>query len=421
MELVETGVSRNAVIVVDPKETEAALTVRRLLDEATTEAGQLAIRSMSEIRESIHNLHSVLDPRDIERPPRESVLRYDQRGRLGISFRMPGSSGTTTPMSFTANGYKQYGDRVLGSGGRKFVAAQAKRGEASLKLAEINWAMECSQMHQALKLRTIQLPGQPTRSVRAALSQSYGYFDNADVLDTLMEYEGIADLPVVNVRVDENAMRIRFCLDPDQLSFFRGDKSFDRLGINHSALNKPLKIGELWNSEIGLSSVRFMAGIWLPRCMNGMASWSDHSEWKWFHRCGGSGADHRSRISKGLSQALDSARIQASGVVERYEQAMEVFINDAHLLLETWGKSSLTKTQVRAAKEALVSPVACGVPMLRGASDASLATVVDAVTFAAQGEADMFRQREMERAAASIMSRGLRVADRTGNVIEIQA
>ena len=65
MELVETGVSRNAVIVVDPKETEAALTVRRLLDEATTEAGQLAIRSMSEIRESIHNLHSVLDPRDI--------------------------------------------------------------------------------------------------------------------------------------------------------------------------------------------------------------------------------------------------------------------------------------------------------------------------------------------------------------------
>lgn len=397
---------------VSVRQDDAVLNVLRLVDDGSTKPGEMNIIGVEDVQDRINTLHEALTPQDIERPLNESRLVYDADGRALLSFRNPdGSWGS--PMTFTRSGFSQIGSRVLGAGGPKFVSRQAARGGSYRQLAEMNWALEMALQQDVSLVRTVQFPGQDYRTVRATLSQSYGCFDNLDVLDTLLEYDDIHELAVVNVRVDENAMRIRFCLDHDQLKYFNGNGG---LGVTREALNIPLKILEVWNSETGQSSVRARSSILIPRCLNGISSHESVADWKWFHRAGS--GDHKKRISDGLGQAITSARVKASGQVEDYQRALEVQVNDLHALINSWG-GDLTGYQIRAAQQALANPVAVGA--VPSGVEGSLQAAVDAVTWAAQQENDMFRQRDIEQTASRILSRGLRVADRTGGEIEIQA
>lgn len=401
-----------STITIDHNSTPAALTVQRLLDQGSRPS-EPELLSFRDVASQVSNLRDLLDPRDIERPLSQGAARYDvSTGKLGFTFRGVGGEDVwESPMSFTRNGYRQMGHRVLGSGGAtKFIGRQAERGDTGRSMAEINWAVElAAQGGEVTRLRTIQLPGEPVRSIRAALSQSYGCFDNADVLDALLQADGIDDLHVISAKVDEDAMRIRFLLDPSFAHLFdAGDK------ITREMLGQRIPMAELWNSETGHSSVNFVAGFWVPRCTNGMASFDAGSKWRWFHR-GGSNGDYRQRITDGLQGAVQSARISASGIIEKHERASGIVVNDAAALLRSWGGSvSLTAGVRDAAIEALANDIAVEQPVAEDGS-ATLATVVDAVTWAAQSVGSLFAQRDIERSASRLLGRGLR-AGRSGAI-----
>ena len=406
----------NTTIVLDHNDTEAAITVRRLLDEGSRPS-EPSLLSFRDVAAKVTTLRDLLDPQDIERPLSQGAARYDaDSGKLGFMFRGVEADAWETPMSFTANGYRQFGHRVLGSGGAtKFISRQASRGPSGRSMAEVNWAVELAAQEGGVsRLRTIQLPGEPVRSIRAALSQAYGCYDNHNVLDALLAADGIDDLHVVSAKVDEDAMRVRFLLDPQHANLFDGSGKVTRDG-----LNMPLPMGELWNSETGHSSVRFRSGMWTARCTNMlMNSWSTESDWRWFHR---SGQDHAQRITDGLQGAIKSARLGATGTIERYQRAAQVAVQDAAAMLRTWGGAvSLTAAVRDNAIAALTDAVAVETPAASDGS-ATLATVIDAVTWAAQGSGSLFAQRDVERSASRLMTRGLRVAGSGNRAIATEA
>ena len=306
-----------ATITLDRDNTShAALVVQDLFD-AGSKPGAPEMLSFHDVASEVRSLRDLLDPQDFERPLSQASARYDDAGKLALCFRGVTEGAWEDPMSFTSNGYKQFGSRVLGSGkALQFVARQATRDETGRSMAEINWAVElAAQGGDVSRLRTVQLPGQPTRSVRAVMSQSYGYFDNVDVIDALLGAEGIDSLHVVHARITEDAMRIRFLLNPEDAALFGRNGALTR-----ETLNKPIPMAEIWNSEVGGSSVRARSGIWIARCTNGqMNSWSGQSDWRWAHR---GGSDFHARVSNGLGEAVRSFRVEASGAVEKYEERM---------------------------------------------------------------------------------------------------
>lgn len=405
----------NPTIVIDHNDTPTALTVRSLLDEGSR-PGEPELLSFQGIAQQVHSLRDLLDPQDIERPMSQGAARFDREsGKLGFMFRGVEAGTWESPMSFTSNGLRQFGHRLLGSGGAtKFVMRQAARGPTGISMAEMNLAVElAAQGGEVTRLRTIQLPGEPVRSIRAALSQSYGCFDNVDVLDALLQAEGIDELHVVSANIDEDAMRIRFLLNPEDARLWDGDR------IREEGLNTPLAMAELWNSEVGKSSLNFRSGLWQARCTNmQMNSWTSGSDWRWFHRGGGEG--FRRRVTDGLSNALKSARVNATGAIEKFEEAGKVAVNDAAALLRQWsGSFSLTARTRDAAIEALSNDTACAETVAPDGS-APLTTVLDAVTWAAQGAGSLFAQRDVEIAAGRIMERGLAAARRNGGSITVE-
>ena len=403
-------------IVIDPNETQAALTVRDLF-EAGSAPGRPDLLSFHDVADEVRSLRDLLDPQDIERPLAQASARYTPEGKLALMFRGVQADTWEEPMSFTGNGYRQFGRRVLGSGkALQFVQRQSERDSTGRSMAEINWAVElAAQEGDVTRLRTVQLPGQPTRSIRAAMSQSYGYFDNVDVLDALLDAEGIDGLHVIHAKITEDAMRIRFLLNPEDAALFGPDGQQTR-----ALLNKPVPMAEIWNSEVGGSSVRARSGIFTTRCTNGlMNSWSGRSDWRWAHR---GGSDYHGRISSGLGDAVRSFRVEANGAVERYGAAASVAINDAAELLRQWGGAAgLTAGTRDAAIAALSNEVAVATPVSSEGGPGSLQAVTDAVTWAAQSAGSLYAQRDAETAATRILTRGLSAARRNGGSIEVAA
>ena len=404
-------------IVIDREDTPAALTVRELFAAGST-PGNPQLLSFHDVAEEVTSLRTLLDPQDIERPVGQSAVRYAEDGSMALMFRAPnGAEAWEAPLSFTGNGYRQFGARVLGSTkALSFIDRQAQRDQTGRSMAEINWAVEiAAQSEDVMRLRTIQLPGQQGRSIRAAVSQSYGCFDNVDVLEALLPADGIDQLHVISANISEDAMRIRFLLNPEDAGLFGRNGALTR-----ETLNKPIPMAEIWNSEVGGSSVRARSGLFTARCTNGqMNSFTGRSDWRWAHRGGG---DFNQRISQGLADAVRSFRVEASGAVERHAEASAVAINNAAEFLRQFsGQAGMSAGMRDAAITALSNEVAVAQPIADADAPSSLQSVVDAVTWAAQSAGSLFAQRDAETAATKLLDRGLLHARRNNGSITVEA
>ena len=394
-----TNSTRVEVIDRNSEDDETFVRVRDLLDFSNA-PGEWNTGELPTIREQTSALRKLLDPQEIERPLSHSLLAY-QGSKATLRMLNAAAGGYDDPMTLTRTALSQLAQRVLPGRGLAFVDGLRRIGASGQQLSEINWNLFLQQQsrHPAL-LRTVKLPGQPVRSVRAVLSQKYAIVDNLDVLDALLDNEEAARLPVISVKITEDAMRVRLALDPNLMN------ASDAL--NFDALTKrPIPMIEVWNSEVGKASVNVQVGTYRVLCANGMTGWGgDSSHWRWNHSGNGNANE---RISNGISDALKSARVIAEGMVEAQVASTSVAIDDAFALMTQWANGTLTKTQIATAQQCMSDETS-------GPKN-SLASIVEGLTLAAQSEGDLFEQRSVEQFASRVLQRGLIIARNSDNAI----
>jgi len=367
------------------------------------ERGTLQPLAIDQLHKSLGDLMEDLAPEDEVRPFNQGAVRY-VKGKAAWSFRTT-DGGWTTPMSMTKRAYRQLGSKVLGSGGLDFLERQRTTDETGEKMATINWMERISHAESRGLFRTMKFPGQAFRTIRGVLSGSKRGFttnlDNLDIVELLAADPTFRELPLLSWRVTPDAMRIRGLLNPEDAAKF--DKNGRPTDPELVRSRIPVPMFEIGNGEVGQSSVWFGDGLYTYSCLNGMGGWgSSRFIQRWAHT---GGNDRGEKIQSALGDAIRSARVSSTGLVDDFKTATTVSVNDAFALLDLWGRKEglLTAAQSRRATEGTRDDTSF--------PGRNLANVVSGITLAAQDETDLQAQRKMEQAATRIMQRGLRYLD----------
>ena len=281
---------------------------------------------------------------------------------------------------------KSYLSKILPNRGAGFldalVGAQVNGGA---KLATMNAALLSRPLDKPVQLRTVRTKdpstGKVVRAVRAVFLD-YTAFDDLAYLNALLDSTATRDLPVLSYRRGDDGMRVRFALAP----------------VDGIEVNQAIPIMEAWNSETGRCSVKMNGGAWKLVCLNGMSTFEKGAVYRWIHR------GRASRITDGVPQAVSEIRNKATGLVERYNEAVDVAIDNAAAWLASVLDGHASQSTVDAAVGAMDHATATPGRML--------ASTVDAITWIAQQETDGFRQHELEGLAVHVMDAGLTQAAR---------
>ena len=376
------------------------------LMESRQERGEFIPRSIFTLQKGLGELYRELDPQDEIRPLDQGTMRYTD-GKATWGFHE--IDGTIPErVRFTDHAYRQLADKVLGSGGLKFIERQRTSGDTGMKMATVNWMERLSHADKACLFRSIQLPGHDFRTVRGVLSGSFTTnLDHLDVVGLLAEHEEFSQLPIISWKVTADSMRIRGLLNP--ADSFRFDERGRPTDPELVRARIPVPMFEIGNGEIGNSSVWIAAGGYTYSCLNGMGGWGDTSfTQRWNHVGGDTKAE---KVQNAIGDALKSARVASAGIVDRFKDATQVAVDDAFALLEAWGSKSGHITAKQARRAALGSMDATSYP------GRNLANVISGITLAAQDESSIQDQRHMEAFASRLMERGLRAGDGVGAIV----
>jgi hypothetical protein len=354
--------------------------------------GELMTTHLEDIRDRLKAMRDCQDPRDFDRSL--SHVHVNMTGGR-VTARFMGPEGVSNESLLVhENAYRQMATTILPArmGSGLLQTARLDRGGAD-RLSTLMWNMWAQEDTTPRKLRTVltrDVDGQVQRMIRSQVSTSFAAYDNLDFIQSLLDNSPeLAAMPVIDLRVTDTGMRLRFCTEP----------------VERFDLNKAMPIIEALNSEVGRGSTVLRAGKWKLICTNGMQSWDQESVFKWRHY------GSTDRIRHGVTSAIEQVKTAASGVVEAYNRALDVAIDDAFAYLERELKrEKLTKEQINAAQNALTHEWTT--------PGGSLGSAVDATTLIAQNY-DLFTQSEIERAAARMMRRGQAEALRTDGRIRV--
>jgi hypothetical protein len=370
---------------------------RTLVSRGSTK-GVLSTTHLEEVRDYLAKLERLQDPVDFERTLDQLFVDFSA-GRMEATWATPNGQAAET-LRVSDNGASQLARDVLPSRFFTGLKQLAKMDEKGAKLATLVWGKFSASHDTARLVRTVRMKvdGEIHRTIRSCNSQGYAAYSNVEFVQDILDNAGdYASLPVLDWRVTDTGMRIRFAgLDPAQAAFAPLDPSV--------LMEEPIPMIEAWNSEVGRRRVGLRCGMWKLICTNGMGSWDERTEHNWIHR------GDAARIRKGVQDAFVNLTVSAQGVVEAYKEAIEIEIDDAF----EWMKQQASKLPDRviyAAHKGLTDPTTT--------PGGTLASVVDALTLVAQNESDMFQQYEVERVAAKVLSKGRAVALRNGGRIPV--
>lgn len=294
---------------------------------------------------------------------------------------------------FSSNGASQVAREVLpGSffNGLKHLASIDEQGE---KLATLNWAKFAAQHNTVRNIRTIRLKvddGEGNtkihRMIRSCHSQDYAPYSNLQFVQDLLDNGGeFAQLPVLDFRVSDTGLRLRFADTPP-------------------TTEKPIQMYEAWNSEVGRRRVTLRGGMYKLICTNGMGHWNERNDFWWIHR---GDAD---RIRQGVKSAFENIKVTNSGILNMYTEAANIKIDNAF----QWLEQTLTGRGVAAAT---IEQAKVGLTDDTTTPGLNLASCVDAVTLIAQQCDDMFAQFELEREASRMMVKAVAEGKKNGNML----
>ncbi len=358
--------------------------------------GEIQTTHLEAVRDLLSKQRELQDPKDLDRSFSQLHLNYIGGRVTAQTLSQHGLDPEV--MLVHENAYSQMTSKNgMGLPTRfgRGLLDQAALGTTGQKLSSMSWMLWAQKSVNPRMFRTVRtrdVDGQIRRIIRSQQSQGYAVYDHyqfvQDILDNAPE---LADMPVLDFRVTDTGLRLRFAID----------------GTENIELDKPTSIIEAWNSEVGRSKTVLKGGIWKLICTNGMGSWDEKAHFGWRHY------GNTERISDGVASAIREIQVNASGVLDAYNAALDVSIDDAFAFMEQELKrEGLTQDQVLKAQKALdhewTTP------------GGGLASVVDATTLIAQ-EYDMFVQSDIERAAARVMRRGQAEALRNGGRIRVDA
>lgn len=346
-------------------------------------------QTLEGVRDYLAKLDTLQDPRDQDRSFSQLHLSYKD-GRVTGQFLGPnGVDGP--PMLVHTNAYRQMSGNLLPPRFGNGLLVQARMGERGEQLSTLSHALFSRQSDLTRLFRIANVKDQDGSvhpCIRAQLSQGYARYSNLQFVQDLLDNAGdLAEMPVLDFRVTDLGFRLRFSDTP----------------VDQMELDKPVAMYEAWNSETGSRKTGLNAGAWKLWCTNGCGTWESSSKFEWRH------FGDTSRIREGVSSALSEIRTQANGVVDAYNTALDVAIDDAFAFLEReLTREKATKEQILKAQTALTHETT--------APGGVLASAVDAITLMAQ-DYDLFDQSGLERAAGRILNRGRAEAVRTGGRI----
>jgi hypothetical protein len=355
---------------------------------------------LEEVRDYLKKLERLQDPVDHDRSLDQLHIDFEGKHMKGRFLARDGISKEI--MLVSQNGAAQLASEVLPS--RFFSGLQelALMDESGEKLSTMVWDKFSGQYDRLRMIRTVNMKvGEEVRRViRSCHSPGYAPYSNLEFVQAMLDNAGdYASLPVIDWRVTDTGMRLRFAaIDAPLAVLSVWDPSV--------MLTEPIPMIETWNSEVGRRKVGLRGGMWRLVCTNGMGHWDDRREWSWIHR------GDAARIQQGVSNAFEDLFTTANGVVDAYKDALTISISDAYKWMqEELHRAKVTKKVISSAEVALTHPTTT--------PGGSLASVIDAITLVAQDEDDLFAQSGLERTASSILRRGLSTALRNNNTIPV--
>ena len=367
------------------------------LIESRQQKGEFIPKSIFTLLHKLEDLYHELDPRDEVRPLNQGVLRFSEGKALWGFREIDGSIPEW--VTFTDNSYRQLADKVLGAGGLKFTERQRKMDATGEKMAMINWRQMLDHADKSCLFRTIQLADEQHRTARGVLSGGFTTnLDHMDVVGVLAEHTEFSQLPLISWKVTADTMRVRGLLNPADARHF--DESGRPIDPDLVRARIPVPMFEIGNGEVGNGSVSFRAGAYTYACLNGMGGWGDTSFiQRWNHVGGDRKAE---KVQTAIGDAIKSARVASSGLIEKLKDATTVAVDDAFAFLDNWGRKSGHITSKQARRAAMGAMDETSYP------GRNLANVISGVTLAAQDEGSIYDQRAMESFAARLMDAGLR-------------
>ena len=349
--------------------------------------GQLVTFHLEEARDYLRKLTAAQNPVDHDRSLNQLHIGFSNGHMEGRFMNQKGLDETRYLL--TETGAQHLAKEVLPTRFFSGLKELARMDETGEKLATMTWAKFGAKADSPRMLRTVNVSvnGQSHRAIRSCHSQGYAPYSNLQFVEDLLDNAGdFAQYPVLDWKVSDSVMRLRFA-------------GCGETGIE---LNKPVPMLECWNSEVGMRRVGLRGGMFKLVCTNGCGHWDDKKEFSWIHR------GDSSRIQNGVKNAFEDLLVSAKGVVNAYQQALDVSVDDMFAWMEReMNKGEASTRQVIAAQTALNHPTTT--------PGATLASAVDAITLIAQDESDLIASYELERLAAEILRRGLSQALRQGN------
>jgi hypothetical protein len=378
----------------------------RALIRWDTPRDQLQARDLETFRDGLKKLQEKQQPLDLTRTPGQALLRFGN-GTTRASLAFLKENGLGDSMSLTHHAFRALGREVLPGRGLDFLLDQCELGEAGRKLSDMSFtAFARANGSEPRMFRTVMMTDPATkevrRTVRSIHSSDYATYDNLQFVEDLLS-GGYGNLPLVSITHTDQALRFRFLAPPPGMDLANldgqghgyrdGSHVFLKGADGKSGI--PMPSFECWNSEVGQRAVTIRAGMFRLICTNSAGHWDDEeATWRWIHR------GDRARIREGVKGCMTEARVKAAGVVEAYETALNVAIDDAYAWFERATKgSALQVGEVQAVEKALHDPTTT--------PGGLLASVVDAVTLVAQDAVDEFDQERIEMVGARLLQKGL--------------
>lgn len=363
----------------------------RTLVKKGSKPGELSTLHLEAVRDHLAKLEKLQDPQDPQRMLKHLHVAFED-GQMTAQF-LSQAGMDPEKMLVTDNGASQIAREVLPTRFFTGLKQLAKMDEFGAKLATATWAKFSGRADTVRVVRTVNMRvgGDVERVIRSCHSQGYAAYSNLEFVQDMLDHGGeYTKMPVLDWRVTDGGMRLRFAGCPGE----------------QIDIEKPIPMVEGWNSEVGRRRVGLRGGMWKLVCTNGMGSWQENSEFNWIH------TGNVTRIQNGVRGAFESLLTTASGVIEAYQEATNIDIDNAFAWMEKELANRVPDRVMRSSQAALSHPTTT--------PGGFLASVVDALTLVAQDEEDVFQQYEIERVAASLLNKGRGIALRNGGSIAME-
>lgn len=298
-------------------------------------------------------------------------------------------------MLVTSVGASQLASAVLPGHFFKGLRQLATMDDSGSKIATDAWEKFNHQNGTTpMRVRTVRmkLDNEVYRVIRACVSVNYACYSNLEFVQSIVDHSGrFGQLPVLNWRLSDSGMRIRFV--------GMEDSTFALANLDETLLDdEPLPMIEAWNSEVARRKLGFRGGLYHPQLGFALPHWHSSTEYGWIHR--GSVA----RIQAGVEIAFTDLFTTAAEVIDAYTKAKEIGVENPTV----WLKEQLENVVTARVQEAALKNLKEDKGITPGGK---LASIVEAIALTAQQEEDLYDQESIENVAAKVMAKGLSQAN----------